>query len=124
MTPMIDVVFLLIIFFLVSSHIARQENRLPVDLPVASTHQNLDPESRSLTVTIDTDAKWRLGGSVADEEMVRAAFVNTLVEDGDGASLRIRTDGVVQYSRVEPLLRMAAKTGIYDVSIAVRDSGG
>ncbi len=38
MTPMIDVVFLLIIFFLVSSHLARQENRLPLDLPVASTY--------------------------------------------------------------------------------------
>ncbi|MCA9180756.1 MAG: biopolymer transporter ExbD, partial [Planctomycetales bacterium] len=28
MTPMIDVVFLLIIFFLVSSHLAKQENQV------------------------------------------------------------------------------------------------
>ena len=38
MTPMIDVVFLLIIFFLVSSHLARQESRVPLELPDALSH--------------------------------------------------------------------------------------
>ena len=33
MTPMIDVVFLLIIFFLVSSHLAKQESQMEIDLP-------------------------------------------------------------------------------------------
>ena len=42
MTPMIDVVFLLIIFFLVSSHLARQETQMELDFarrptPVAMT---------------------------------------------------------------------------------------
>ena len=32
MTPMIDVVFLLIIFFLVSSHLAKQEVQMPLPL--------------------------------------------------------------------------------------------
>ncbi len=36
MTPMIDVTFLLIIFFLVSSHLAKQENFLKLDLPTAA----------------------------------------------------------------------------------------
>ena len=122
MTPMIDVVFLLIIFFLVSSHIARQETRLPVELPTASSHQAVDLESRSLTITIDMDAQWQVAGSTADEPTIRSAMSQTLAEDGENASVRIRTDGIVPYSRVEPLLRMAAKIGIYDVSIAVRDA--
>jgi len=37
MTPMIDVVFLLIIFFLVSSHLAQQETQLELDLPEATS---------------------------------------------------------------------------------------
>jgi len=37
MTPMIDIVFLLIIFFLVSSHMASRETAQPIDLPSAST---------------------------------------------------------------------------------------
>ena len=38
MTPMIDIVFLLIIFFIVSSHLARQETQLELALPAASSH--------------------------------------------------------------------------------------
>ena len=37
MTPMIDVVFLLIIFFLVSSHLAQQEVQLDLDLPAKAS---------------------------------------------------------------------------------------
>ena len=119
---MIDVVFLLIIFFLVSSHIARQENRLPVDLPVANRFQNVDPESMSLTITIDTDGGWRLGGSIVDDSALDQALTEALARDGSSASLRIRTDGVVPYRRVEPILRTAARVGVFDVSIAVRDA--
>ena len=39
MTPMIDVVFQLLIFFLVASHLARQEVQLQLDLPDAGTGQ-------------------------------------------------------------------------------------
>lgn len=122
MTPMIDVVFLLIIFFLVSSHIARQENHLPVDLPVADSHQIRDPESTSLTITIDAESQWRLGGDVIDEASLTQAFTDALARDGSAAAVRIRTDGAVPYRRVEPILRIAARVGIFDASIAVRDS--
>ena len=41
MTPMIDVVFLLIIFFLVSSHLAKQEVHLELPLPAADSGEFL-----------------------------------------------------------------------------------
>src|SRR4029078_11580816 len=37
MTPMIDAVFQLIIFFLLSSHLAKQEQQLPLPLPTAKS---------------------------------------------------------------------------------------
>ena len=37
LTSLIDVVFLLIIFFLVSSHLAKQESQLELPLPVADS---------------------------------------------------------------------------------------
>ncbi|WP_197455053.1 ExbD/TolR family protein [Stieleria varia] len=121
MTPMIDVVFLLIIFFLVSSHMARQENHLPVDLPVAASHQVLDPESTSLTITVGDDSQWRLGGEVVLESQIRQAMADALARDGAAAAVRIRTDSIVPYRQVEPILRAAAQIGVFDVSIAVQD---
>ena len=63
MTPMIDVVFLLIIFFLVSSHLARQENHLPLDLPIASTHGPVNPDRAPLTISVNPDSQWLVSGA-------------------------------------------------------------
>ena len=121
MTPMIDVVFLLIIFFLVSSHLARQENHLPLDLPVAATFQPEDPDKQALTISLDDAASLRVRGNIVSIETLRSLLGDLKAKDGDRAAIRIRVDGQVQYALVEPVLREAALAGVTDASIAVRD---
>lgn len=123
MTPMIDVVFLLIIFFLVSSHLARQENRLPLELPVASTFDPTDPEKAPLTISVDDQANWLVSGDVVDLETLRLILADLRITKGSDAAIRIRTDGGVQYQYVEPVLREAALAGVTDAVIAVREKG-
>ncbi len=120
MTPMIDVVFLLIIFFLVSSHLARQENHLPVDLPTASTFDPSDPEKMPLTVTIDGAARVLVGGNVVSPTALAGVFSDLKQRSGTDAAIRIRCEGNVQYRFVEPVLREAALAGVTDAAIAVR----
>ena len=63
MTPMIDVVFLLIIFFLVSSHLASQEVHMPLDLPAAGNSQDpVDVETPNLVVNVKADRTLVLRG--------------------------------------------------------------
>ena len=124
MTPMIDVVFLLIIFFLVSSHLARQENRLPLELPVASTFDPVDPDKAPLTISVDQQARWLVSGDIVDLSSVRAILSDLKANQGSDAAIRIRTDGAVEYKQVEPLLREAALAGITDAAIAVREEAG
>lgn len=121
MTPMIDVVFLLIIFFLVSSHLARQENRLPLELPVASTFDPADPERAPLTISVNEEAEWLVRGKIVDQPSLRAALTDLQASMGADAAIRIRTDGEVQYRYVEPILREAALAGVRDAAIAVRE---
>ncbi|MEO1615833.1 MAG: biopolymer transporter ExbD [Planctomycetota bacterium] len=121
MTPMIDVVFLLIIFFLVSSHLARQETRLPVELPVAATHGAADLDPVSLTLTINEEREVILNGRIANEDALAAAFGAVVAEEGEEATLRIRTDASVDYATVEPLLNLAADAGLLDIKLAVKD---
>ena len=124
LTPMIDIVFLLIIFFLVSSHLARQENRLPLELPVASMFDPIDPEKAPLTISVDQESRWLVSGDVVDLVSVRAILLDLKSSQGSDAAIRIRTDGAVQYQQVEPLLREAALAGITDAAIAVREEVG
>ena len=121
MTPMIDVVFLLIIFFLVSSHLARQENRLPLDLPIASSFGPTDPELAPLTISVDENADWRVSGDVVDAETLKQILRDHRDRQGRTAAIRIRTDRGVQYRYVEPILREAARAGVTDAAIAVRE---
>ncbi len=122
MTPMIDVVFLLIIFFLVSSHLARQENRLPLELPVAATFDPTDPDRAPLTISIDGSGQWLVGGNVVDREALKSALAEHYAKMGTDASVRIRSEGTIQYRFVQPVLRHAALAGITDASIAVRQT--
>jgi len=121
MTPMIDVVFLLIIFFLVSSHLARQEHRLPIDLPAAESFAPLDPEKQSLTVSVDREREIHVAGKRMTIDELKQVLSDYQAKQGQKTAVRIRTDGAVQYQFVEPILREAAKLGIADAAIAVQE---
>ena len=120
MTPMIDVVFLLIIFFLVTSHFGQQELSVEVELPKAAGGlDEHEQEVNRLTVSIPTDGRLFLGSrEVTAEELaeILAAEKRRRKED---FQLRVRAAKTVPYRDVEPVLISAAKSGIRDVQFAV-----
>lgn len=124
MTPMIDVVFQLIIFFLLSSHLARQETHLPLPLPTAdSGQQDLAEERPRLTVNVLADGTLLLASRpVTPEELVERLRERKGVH-GDDLEVRIRSDRGVPYARVEPILLSCARAGIWNVSFAVYRRG-
>ena len=109
-------------FFLVSSHLARQEHRLPVELPFAEKFSPLDPEKQSLTISVDLDRQIYVSGDDVDISQLRQILADYQASRGASAAIRIRTDSAaVQYQYVEPILREAAKLGIADAAIAVQE---
>lgn len=119
MTPMIDVVFLLIIFFLVSSHLSRQENLVPLKLPSAAS--GLDEVSDRDTVIIhvlETGTLMASGTTVGLAEL--ESFVQRRIAESERPiQLRIRTDKTVPYARLSPILEIAARLGVGDVVFSV-----
>ena len=122
MTPMIDVVFLLIIFFLVSSHLAQRENRIRVELPDAKSGLLVvENETPRVTLTLQGDGKWWLAGRrVAVAQLTERLRVQQ-EQQGETMELRIRCDRRVPYRRVESVLAKAVEVGIWNVSFAVID---
>lgn len=120
MTPMIDVTFLLIIFFLVSSHLAQQENFLPLDLPTAESSIADFSDRPTLTIQIPKDGTYQLNGASLPLDQVRSAILNRVqVEGGDPIRIRIRTDQSVPYASIAKLLKVCALTGNSDIVFAV-----
>ncbi len=119
MTPMIDVVFLLIIFFLVSSHLAKQENSLALDLPEAVSGLDEDSERTNVVVNVLEDGSWQIGGSRVSEPGLLSAFQSRVASSQEPLRLKIRTDRKVTYRAIEPILRQATLAGIVDIVFSV-----
>jgi biopolymer transport protein ExbD len=122
MTPMIDVVFLLIIFFLVSSHLAKRETRVPMELPIAGSHQIDDVAVNRITINVDRDQRIQMGGTIVTADRVAEFLANYERQNNSVAAVRIRTDKTVPYGAVEPLLRNIAQAGIVDITFAVHET--
>ncbi len=121
MTPMIDVVFLLIIFFLVSSHLAQQESRWELALPEAETGQDAPRQPRRHVVVnvLPEGLTVVAGRSVGPDELEQMLRRERQTAGEEELELLIRTDRQVPYLRVEPLLAAAARAGVWRVAFAV-----
>lgn len=121
MTPMIDVVFLLIIFFLVSSHLAKRESKLPLQLPTASRQPTAKLIVGRLVINVAADDSVTVGGSVVNRDQLATVLRVHAAEKGADAAVHIRSDSSVDYAIAEPLLRAAAQAGISNITFAVQE---
>jgi biopolymer transport protein ExbD len=120
MTPMIDVTFLLIIFFLLSSHLAQQETQLELDLPAAASgRQAVDDERPRLTVNLQHDGAIILGSTPTMPEEITGRLRIERERLGNDLEVRVRADRSVPYSSVQPILLACADAGIWNVTFAV-----
>ncbi len=120
MTPMIDVVFLLIIFFLVSSHLARQETQMELNLSVAeSGEEDIDFEAPRVTINLKADGSLWLAGRVIGVDRLPERLTAIRAEEGDQLEVRIRGSRDAPYSSAEPIMLACVKSGIWNVKYAV-----
>jgi len=124
LTSLIDVVFLLLIFFMVSTTFERQ-SLMRLDLPEAATAETETLPS-TIEFTVTADGRLFVGDSqMADDrrETVQAAL-NERFEENPEATLVVRADGGAPHRLVIRVLDAAAAEGIQRVTIAAVEEGG
>ena len=120
MTPMIDVVFLLIIFFLVSSHLARQESQMDLELPVAAAgEEDTNQDVPRLTINVKADGTLWLAGRPIAANQLTTRFAAAQAKEGENIEVRIRGSRSAPYSAVEPIMLACTGAKIWKVSYAV-----
>jgi biopolymer transport protein ExbD len=123
MTPMIDIVFQLLIFFLVSSHIARQESQMALPLPVAeSGKEDITTPHPRVTINVLPDRQVVLAGRRIDLAELPQRLERVVAQEGRDVEIRIRSDRRVPYRDIEPILSSCAQVGVWNVAFAVHRS--
>lgn len=120
MTPMIDVTFQLIIFFLVASNLAQQEIQIDLTLPeAASGRQSDEDQTRRVTVNVLADGQIMLGSQPVEPGELSRRIEYEARQGSQELELRIRSDRQVPYRFVEPIMTASAKSGVWKVTFAV-----
>lgn len=123
MTPMIDVVFQLIIFFLLSSHLSQSENSWPLPLPEATSGEEAqnDPDQPRLTINVLADGTILLAGTPVTKADLPMRLQERVRQLGTDVEVRIRGDRGVGYQHVEPVMLACTQAGIWRIAIAVQE---
>ena len=122
LTPLIDVVFLLLIFFMVSTTFTR-ETQLEVDLPQAENSTEVD-QQRSLEVVITAEGEYRVNGEGlvnSQARTLRLALSKVSSENYD-QPLTISADARTPHQAVVTAMDVAGALGFKRLSITTRES--
>ncbi|MDO4204021.1 MAG: biopolymer transporter ExbD [Selenomonadaceae bacterium] len=120
LSPMIDMIFLLLVFFILSTMYMSDLKAVPVQLPTARQTQRV--KSSPFVVTVKAGGAVWLGDKLSTQEAVIAAAKEAKQRDKDFAVI-LRGDGTVNYGTVIALLDKFKEAGISRIGLAADSEG-
>ncbi|KEA61995.1 Biopolymer transport protein ExbD/TolR [Marinobacterium lacunae] len=120
LTPLIDVVFLLLIFFMVSTTFTK-ETHLEVDLPEASAAQ-AQSDVQSVDVVINAEGNYSVNGQplVNTQAVTLKRAIQKIAGDDRSLPFVITADGSTSHQSVVTAMDVAGQLGFSKLSITTR----
>ncbi len=117
LAPMIDVVFLLLIFFIVTWNSAQQERNVDVSVPAAE--EGADPERQvgEIIVNVDQDGIIVVNGVAISEADLLARLLAISEEYPDQAVI-LRGDSEASFQHIISILDVCKKANIWNIAFA------
>ena len=118
LTPLIDVVFLLLIFFMVTTTFNQHAN-LRVELPEASNAVQSNEENK-IEVIIDKNGQYYIDGTSLLDQQSRTLVtaLGKIVQSKKSKKILIRADAQAPHQSVVSVMDAAGKLGLTQVAIA------
>jgi biopolymer transport protein ExbD len=122
LTPLVDCVFLLLIFFLVASRIEDEEPQLDLDLPNVSEALPSMFEPQELIINIDAEGRYFIEGQFQQLEQVEQLLRRAQANNPLSQSVVIRADRHVDWERVATAISLCKKVGIQQYSATMEEN--
>ena len=117
LTPMLDVVFIMLIFFIVTASFIKEAG-IEVNRPEASTSE--PKENVNILVAINANNEIWMDKRRIDVRAVRANIERLHAENPKGAVV-VQADNKSNTETVAAVLDASREAGVYDVSLATED---
>ena len=115
-TPLIDILFTLIIFFLATSSFQEEENPEDINLP-DSTNRPPSKQEKFLVINIDKDGRFRLGSSSVKLDVLKQALEREHKANPQ-TKVKIRGDHDALHGNVSKVLLACKNAGFTTANIA------
>lgn len=122
LTSMIDVLFLLIIFFMVGTRFADAERKIDLSLPQVHDAGALAEASPTQVVHVYQDGTIHLNERAVSLDELTAGL-KTARRQYQGQAVLVRGDGTGQFQRVAEVLNACKQAGIGELAISVTLDG-
>lgn len=117
LAPMIDVVFLLLIFFIVTWQFARFERDMDISVPAAEEAENTDRQAGEIIVNVRDDGTIILNGrEVSQEELL--SKLRAISEAYPDQAVILRGASDANFQAIINVLDQIKKAGIWNVAFA------
>ncbi|PWU10662.1 MAG: hypothetical protein C5B47_01915 [Verrucomicrobia bacterium] len=118
LAPMIDLTFLLLIFFMVTSRISKEPQQEMIQLPIAQAGVLPPDASHRDIINIDKDGTFSIGKKNLDRLALEAHLRRRLQSDSK-RKLYLRADAATPAKKIKDILRLATETGATQILMGV-----
>ena len=123
LTPMIDIVFLLMIFFLVASKLDEDDRSLEVVLPQAAAAKPLTSQPREFVINIDRAGTVYAGVQPVGIEELKRLLVQSAADNPDRQTVILRADEETAHKHVVAVMDACVTAGIEDYQVQSASEG-
>lgn len=111
LTPMIDMVFLLLIFFLVATTLRQEEREMEIVLPAAESAAPVSMALREIIINVNQNGEAIVNGKTMDADAVRQ-LVTDAVEVNPEQKVTVRGDRRTSYDHIARVLDACSGGGV------------
>ena len=119
LTPMIDVVFLLVIFFMVGSEFSEAESKIPVNVPTAGQMQAMTRGPDELLVELERDGSISLNGQTMTITSLKTSLSEYHVNYPD-VKVVVRGEATGSLHQTVEVLQAVRSSGIAQIGISTK----
>ena len=118
LAPMIDVVFLLLIFFMVATTFIEREKEMAVDLPQAESGEDPSESPEMVIINILEDGTVKVDTQTLDENALRS-FLERVARKNPDTPVEIRGDQAMEHRHLVTAMDACLQNGLHNLGIGV-----